>query len=81
MFTFTGSFRPESFLPFMRDRVRRLALESTVRHSSRSEIVVVVAGEPELLGAFEMACSLGPADALVHDVSMQAIGQPDLVSP
>ena len=81
MFTFTGSFRPQSFVRFVRDRAQRLALDAVVRHSSRSEIIVAVVGEPELIGAFEMACSLGPSDALVHDVRMQAIEQPDPALP
>ena len=81
MFTFTGSFRPQSFVRFVRDRARRLALAAVVRHCSRSEIVVAVTGEPELIGAFEMACSLGPPDALVHDVRLQAIERPHPVPP
>ncbi len=81
MFTFTGSFRPESFVGFARDRARRLALASVIRRSSRSKIVVMVRGEPDLIGAFEMACSLGPPDALVHDVVMRPIERSDLVLP
>ncbi len=81
MFTFTGSFRPRSFVRFVQDRARRLELAASIRHSSRSEIIVAVAGEPELIGAFEMACSLGPYDALVRDVRRQAIAQLDPAPP
>ncbi len=81
MFIFTGRFRPESFVGFVRDRARRLELAAVIRRSSRSEIMVAVAGEPDLIGAFEMACSLGPSDALVHDVRMQAIEWAGQVPP
>ena len=81
MLTFTGSFRPRSFVRFVQDRARRLELVASIRRSSRSEIVVAVAGEPELIGAFEMACSLGPHDALVDDVRSQAVGQADPAAP
>ena len=81
MFTFTGSFRPESFERFVHDRAQRLELAASVRQSSRGEMVVAVAGETELIGAFEMACSLGPHDALVHDVRMRPIEPPDTVPP
>ena len=79
--TFTGSFHGESFVGFVQDRARLLALAATVDRSRRNEIVVTVAGEPDLIGAFEMACSLGPPDALVYDVAMQVIERPCPVSP
>ncbi len=79
--TLTGSFRPESFARFVRDRAQLLSLAAIVRHRSRDVIVVAVEGEPDLVDAFEMACSLGPPDALVHDVAVQVGAPPGEVLP
>lgn len=81
MFTFTGSFQPESFGAFVRHRAGRLALSAMIRESGPTRIEVEVTGEPDLLDAFEMACSLGPADALVRDVTARALIVPGGASP
>jgi hypothetical protein len=64
---FIGQFRPDSFLDFMHHRATRLALcmrAELVRHDM---IEVSVAGESDLVDAFELACGLGPIDCLVRD--------------
>ncbi len=66
---FSGSFRPESFLEFVAHRGGRLALCTRLEASGPDQITVSVAGEPDLIDAFEMACSLGPLDCLVRDVA------------
>jgi acylphosphatase len=65
---FLGRFRPASFAAFVRARAARLALEATIEELGAQRITVVVAGQPGLVDAFEMACSLGPLDCLVLDV-------------
>jgi acylphosphatase len=62
---FRGRFQTESFLEFVRHRAERLALRAGIGAVSADRIEVSVAGEPELLDAFELACSLGPIDCLV----------------
>jgi hypothetical protein len=71
---FSGSFRPESFLEFVAHRGGRLALCTRLEASGPDQITVSVAGEPDLIDAFEMACSLGPLDCLVRDVARRAAG-------
>ena len=72
VYDFTGAFHPESFIAFVSHRARRLDIAVTLLGCSPTRITVGVRGQPDLLDAFEMACSLGPADALVHDVIVQS---------
>ncbi len=65
---FLGRFAPASFAAFARERAVRLTLDLTIEQLSPQRITVVVAGQPGLVDAFEMACSLGPLDCLVLDV-------------
>jgi acylphosphatase len=64
---FRGRFRTESFLEFVRHRAERLALRARIGTVTPHSIEVSVAGEEDLLDAFELACSLGPIDCLVID--------------
>lgn len=64
---FIGRFRPASFLDFMRHRAARLALGLRTEFVRHDRIEVSVAGEPDLVDAFELACGLGPIDCLVRD--------------
>lgn len=66
--TFVGCFAPHSFEEFVAHRGRKLALEWRILHSDRERVSVALRGQPAFLDAFEMACSLGPADCLVRDV-------------
>ena len=65
---FAGSFEPDHFLDFVDHRARRLDLDVRVEEAGPNRIRVAVAGEPDLIDAFEMACSLGPLDCIVMDV-------------
>jgi hypothetical protein len=65
---FVGRFRLKSFTEFVEHRARRLGLEATIDEASATRFGTVVAGQPELIDAFEMACSLGPFDCLILDV-------------
>jgi acylphosphatase len=68
---FTGQFRVESFVEFVSHRARRLQLDAVVETATPDCIEVAVSGQPTLVDAFEMACSLGPIDCLVRDVRRQ----------
>jgi hypothetical protein len=65
---FTGRFHPEHFAAFVDHRARRLDLEASLEEAGAATISVRVAGHPDLIDAFEMACSLGPIDCLVLEV-------------
>lgn len=64
---FQGRFCTESFLDFVRHRASRLALDAGIGAATPNRIEVSVTGQPELIDAFELACSLGPIDCLVLD--------------
>ncbi|WP_027578624.1 hypothetical protein [Bradyrhizobium sp. Ai1a-2] len=65
---FSGKFRVESFVAFVNHRAQRLQLDAMVELATPERIEVAVSGQPALVDAFEMACSLGPIDCLVRDV-------------
>jgi hypothetical protein len=68
-FLFTGRFETASFAEFARHRAARLALATEPPDLSPEKIRITVSGEGDLVDAFEMACSLGPIDCLVADVT------------
>lgn len=69
---FSGQFRVESFVEFVGHRARRLQLDAIVESAAPDRIEVAVSGQPALVDAFEMACSLGPIDCLVRDIWRKA---------
>jgi len=64
---FTGRFAPDSFAAFANRRAERLDLGLALETGNPSLFDVTVSGQPDLIDAFEMACSLGPMDCLVLD--------------
>jgi acylphosphatase len=74
-FIFTGRFEPASFADFARHRAARLSLDADQLELRSDRVRITVSGQPDLVGAFEMACSLGPIDCLVEEVSRHA-GEP-----
>jgi acylphosphatase len=64
---FQGRFHIGSFVDFVRHRAERLSLHAGVTAVSSHRIEVFVAGDEDLVDAFELACSLGPIDCLVLD--------------
>ena len=72
-FLFTGRFDPSSFAEFARHRAARLSLDAFAVDIGPGRISVAVSGKPELVDAFEMACSLGPIDCLVEDVIREGV--------
>ena len=71
-FLFTGRFETASFEEFARHRAARLALAAQPAYLSPEKVRITVSGEEDLVDAFEMACSLGPIDCLVADVTRRA---------
>jgi hypothetical protein len=66
---FTGDFEPDAFGAFVQHRAARLDLAAAVLDSAPHRFRVAVSGAPEMIDAFEMACSLGPLSCLVRDVT------------
>ena len=69
---FTGHFEPAAFGAFVHHRAARLDLAAAILESSAQRVRVTVSGIPEMIEAFEMACSLGPLSCLVRDVVREA---------
>ncbi|MER8881032.1 hypothetical protein [Mesorhizobium sp. M0678] len=64
---FVGQLVSSSFSEFADRRAARLNLDLLVYEAAEDFFVVQVSGQPDLIDAFEMACSLGPIDCLVMD--------------
>ena len=71
---FTGALQPASFLDFAEHRARRLGLAMSVNRTGLASVTIAVAGQDDLIDAFEMACSLGPIDCIVRNV--RRLGEP-----
>lgn len=67
--TFSGTLVADSFLAFVRHRADKLELPFAVLASDDNSVAVAVAGQTDLVDAFDMACSLGPRDCIVLDVA------------
>lgn len=65
--SFIGRLVPPSFAEFCDRRAEKLDLKMAVRSAADDRFTVEVSGQPDLVDAFEMACSLGPLDCLVLD--------------
>ncbi len=70
--TFSGALDPERFMAFAEHRARRLDLVARFSTVGPEVVAVTVEGEPDLIDAFEVACSLGPASCIVRDVARRA---------
>ncbi|RWR49448.1 hypothetical protein EOW65_09000 [Sinirhodobacter ferrireducens] len=60
--------RPDSFAEFAAHRAARLSIALDTIAVDATAARLRVAGAPDLVDAFEMALSLGPADCLVREV-------------
>lgn len=68
---FTGRFEVASFAEFARHRAARLALQASEPEFLPGRASITVTGQADLVDAFEQACSLGPIDCLVDDVTVR----------
>lgn len=75
-FVFSGDLKQGSFRQFAQHRAERLALGIHFGAASERFFDVTVAGDEALIDMFEMACSLGPYDCIIHEVTRR-----DIVSP
>jgi hypothetical protein len=71
-FVFRGRLRTDVFVEFARHRAARLELAIAIGSVSDEAIALTVSGASDLVDAFEMACSLGPYQCLVLDVTRHA---------
>ena len=63
-----GRIEPQSYLAFVADRANWLDIDGWARMRADGAVEMVAAGPEALVGALEMACTLGPLDALVDRI-------------
>ena len=68
-FVFSGTITCESFVDFARHRAGRLDLSLNISACSEAAVALSVSGQEDLVDMFEMACSLGPHDCIIYDIS------------
>lgn len=71
--TFRGRLHPAAFSEFVRRRAARLDLWFRISEATPGLFAIEVAGQPDLIDAFEMACTLGPIDCLVDGCERRRI--------
>lgn len=64
------------YLDFVAERARWLSLSGWAQSTDDGRAVVVAAGPEALVGALEMACVLGPLDALVDTLTIETVAEP-----
>jgi hypothetical protein len=68
-FAFIGEIVCESFIDFARHRAARLDLALEMGACNAERATMRVSGQEALVDMFEMACSLGPSDCIIRDVT------------
>ena len=72
-FAFSGQIEPNSFSEFARHRAGRLELWLEICVEEKDFVKLDVEGQPDLVDSFEMACSLGPQDCIVRDITRKEL--------
>jgi acylphosphatase len=73
-YAISGRMDVPNYLEFVVERAMWLGIDGWVAANDDDTITLIAAGPEALVGALEMACTLGPLDALIDDV--RAIGEP-----
>ena len=71
-FTIEGKVAPPAFVPWIACHAQRLGLHARIVQSGPRNIVVDLAGPPDLLDAMEMGCLLGPIEVWVEAIHRDA---------
>lgn len=66
-YAISGRMEVASYLDFVAERARWLDIRGWVS-ADGADVTLVAAGPEALVGALEMACTLGPLDALVETI-------------
>lgn len=66
-----GSFARDTIVEWINHRAGRLSLEHMIHVVGPSRIDVDVSGPDALIDAMALACSLGPASALIDSVTRE----------
>lgn len=71
-----GRVNDPAFPPWIERHRARLGLEGGIAEQAAGRIDLVVTGAPDLIDAFELACSLGPAEVLVERTERESTVNP-----
>ncbi len=69
-FAISGRMNPVTYLAFVAERADWLALKGWAAANDTGSVTLVAAGPEALVGALEMACTLGPLDAMIESVQV-----------
>lgn len=73
-FTIAGRLDMAAYLAFVEERARWFGIDGWVAAEDARRVTLVAAGPDAMVGALEMACTLGPLSALVEEID--AIEEP-----
>ena len=66
--TIRGRSLGTSYLSFAAERAHRFSLNGWAALSNPDEVTIVACGPAALIDMLEVACMLGPIEALVHEI-------------
>lgn len=75
-YAISGRLEPQGYLDFVAERATWLGLSGWAAANDDQSITVFAAGPEALVGALEMACTLGPLDALVETITAANSDEP-----
>jgi acylphosphatase len=78
-YAISGRLDVRSYLAFIAERADWLAISGWAAAHGERSVTLVAAGPEALVGALEMACTLGPLNALVE--SIEAVEEATPVAP
>ena len=78
-YVIAGRIDVASYLDFIAERAGWLDISGWARAEGAQSVTLVAAGPEALVGALEMACTLGPLNALVE--SIEGVFEPEAVAP
>lgn len=78
--TIKGRSLGASFLSFAAERAERLSLNGWAAVPHPDEVTIVASGPAALIDMLEVACMLGPIEALVHEIERAELPPSCLVS-
>jgi acylphosphatase len=67
-YAISGRMNVPSYLDFVVERAKWLGIDGWVAANDDQTVTVIASGPEALVGALEMACTLGPLDALIDEV-------------
>lgn len=75
-FAIAGRLEPAGYLEFVAERAAWLGLSGWALAQGEGTVTVLASGPEALVGALEMACTLGPFDALIESITATASAEP-----